>query len=337
MNDLPDNAQAAISRRSLLLAGAAAFGQSVIRADAQAARPKKIGWLKIQDRSATPSQLGEFIQGLRALGHEEGRSFVMEYRFADGDASRLTALAEELVRSEVDLIIATSQPATDAARRVTQSIPIVGRMTDDPVRTGAAQSLSKPAGNVSGVYSLLEEMSGKRLALLKQANPHVSRVGALLTLSRGDTAHWLSESQSAARQLGLDIYTMDVHTPAQLDDLFRNAADQGVNGLLAFRNPTVVTYDRRVVELAERYRMASIFDARDFVDVGGFMSYGPNLDVIFRRLADYADRILRGSRPGDLPIEQPTEFELVVNLGTAKRLGFNVASSILISANQIIE
>src|SRR5689334_2430810 len=165
------------------------------------------------------------------------------------------------------------------------------------VRIGAAQSLSKPGSNVTGVYSLLEEMSGKRLSLLKQAVPSLLRVGALLTLDRGDTAHWLAQSQNAARDLGLELYTMDVHGPAELEGLFKNAAEQGVDALLAFRNPTVVTYDRRVVELAELNRMTSIFDARDFVEIGGFMSYGPSLDAIFRRLADYADHILKESSP----------------------------------------
>src|SRR5262249_39049970 len=151
----------------------------VKRGQAQPTVRKKIGWLKIQDSNHTPGQLREFLAGLKVAGHEEGHAFTMEYRFADGDASRLTALARELVQANVDLIIATSQPATDAARRVTLSLPIIGRMTDDPVTTGAAISLSRPDGNVTGVYSLLEEMSAKRLALLKAAVPGLRKVGAL--------------------------------------------------------------------------------------------------------------------------------------------------------------
>lgn len=321
-------------RNFIIIGGAAAI--ALFGAPASA-RPRKIGWLKIQDNNHTPGQLREFVDGLRALGLEENNDFVMEYRFANGDASRLPDLANELIRAEVGLILATSQPATDAARRVTKSIPIVGRMTDDPVRIGAAQSLSRPGGNVTGVYSLLEEMSSKRLALLKQAAPKVYKVGALMTLDRGDTARWFAEFERAARELGIEIFPMDVHSASELENLFAKAAERGVDGLLVFRNPTVVTFDRRVIDLAERYRMPAVFDARDFVDVGAFMSYGPNLEKIFRKLASYVDRIFKGTKPGELPIEQPTEFELVINLKVAKTLGIAVPDTVLISAHHLIE
>jgi putative ABC transport system substrate-binding protein len=326
-----------ISRRAVFAGLAAMATGPAIRARAQSAAPRKIGWLKIQDRNHTPSQLGNFLDGLRAAGHEEGRSFVMEYRFADGDASRLVMLAQELLASGANLLVATSQPATDATRRATLSVPIIGRMTDDPVSSGAAVSLARPDGNVTGVYSLLEEMSGKRLALLKDAVPGLRKVGALLTLSRGNTAHWLAESQRAARDLGLEMHPMDVHSVDQLDALFAAAAEAKVNGLLAFRNPTVVTHDRRVIELSNRHLMPGIFDAREFAEAGAFMSYGPNLDSIFRKLAGYADRILRGARAGDLPIEQPAEFELVVNQSAAKAMNFLLPQSILVSASQVLE
>jgi putative ABC transport system substrate-binding protein len=326
-----------IARRKLLFGAPLTLYPCLVRSQPQGAWPKRIGWLKIQDRDHAPGQLAQFIAGLRALGHEEGRTFTLDGRFADGDASRLTGLAGDLVRAGADVILATSQPATDAARRVTQRLPIIGRMTDDPVSSGAAQSLSRPGGNVTGVYSLLEEMSGKRLALLKQAAPAVRKVGALLTLNRGATAHWLAETEKAARSLALDIHPMDVRTVNDLEGLFATAAEQGVNGLLAFRNPTVVTHDRRVIELANRHRMPGIFDAREFADAGAFMSYGPNLEAIFRRLAGYADRVLRGRTPGELPIEQPTSFELVVNLKTAKALGIAVPDPVLVSASELIE
>jgi putative ABC transport system substrate-binding protein len=324
-----------ISRRELLVGTACAATATATAAQPRA--PRRIGWLKIQGRSHTPGHLRAFLSGLQALGHKEGSSFLMEARFADGDASRLEGLAEDMVRSRVDLILATSQPATDAARKVTRSIPIVGRMTDDPVVSGAATALSRPGGNVTGIYSLLEEMSGKRLALLKQAVPGVSRVGALLTLSRGATAHWLAESQKAAAELGLGIHTMDVSKADDLDRAFSQAAALGVNGLLAFRNPTVVTHDRRVIDLANQHRMPTVFDAREFADAGGFMSYGPNLDAIFRRLAAYVGQIFGGSAPGEIPIEQPSVFELIVNLKAARTLGITVANTMLIGASEVIE
>lgn len=329
-----------MNRRQIitLVGGTVLAAQPVAKlVHAQPATGKKIGWLKIQDRDHTPSQLREFLAGLKALGHEEGRTFAMEYRFANGDASRLTALARELVQANVDLVLATSQPATDAARRVTLSLPIIGRMTDDPVSSGAAISLARPDGNVTGVYSLLEEMSAKRLALLKQAVPGLRKVGALLTLNRGATARWLAESQAAARELALDVHPMDVRSVDQLDELFADAAKKMVNGLLAFRNPTVVTYDQRVIALSNRYRMPGIFDAREFVEAGAFMSYGPNLDAIFRRLAGYADRVLRGAKPGDIPIEQPTEFELAVSLRAAKAMNIAIPDSVLVSSNRVFE
>jgi len=299
--------------------------------------PPKVGWLKIQDKSHTPGQLAAFIAGMAALGHREGRTFALEPRFADGDAARLAPLAEELVAAGVAVIAATSQPATDAARRITRTVPIFGRMTDDPVQTGVAQSLARPGGNVTGVYSLLEEMSPKRLALLRDAVPAMRTVGALLTLDRGATVRWLADTEAAARQLGVGLHVMDVRSEADLDPAFAKAAEQRVDGILAFRNPTIVTHAKRVIALADRYRMPSIFDARDFVEAGALMSYGPNLDAIFRRGASYVDQILKGAKPGELPIEQPSTLELVVNMKTAKAMGLAISPAILTTADAVIE
>jgi putative ABC transport system substrate-binding protein len=337
--DFSRNEEAAmITRRSLIgLSALSAVVCTIAPVRAVNAKPRKIGWLKIQDKTHTPGWLHAFLEGLRTLGHSEGQSFMLETRFADGDARRLTQLAEELVRADVRIIIATSQPAVDASRRVTQQIPIVGRMTDDPVKAGIAHSIARPGGNVTGVYSLLEEMSGKRLALLQQAVPSLRRVGALLTLKRGATAHWLAEAEKAAQQLDLAIHVMDVNSANDLEVAFANAAERGVNGILAFRNPTVVTFGRSVIDLCNRYHMSSIFDDRDFAEAGGFMSYGPDLEAVFRRLASHADQILRGTKPSEIPIEQPTKFELVINLKTAKALGLTVPNSIQLLADEVIE
>ena len=180
-------------------------------------------------------------------------------------------------------------------------------------------------------------MSGKRLALLQQAVPSLRRVGALLTLRRGATVHWLAETEKAAQQLGLEIHVMDVNSGNDLEGAFANAAGQGVSGILAFRSPTVVTFGHRVIELCNRHRMPGISDDRGFAEAGGFMSYGPNLEAVFRRLASHADQILRGSKPGDIPIEQPTTFELVVNLKAAKTAGIAVPAATLVSAHDVIE
>ena len=297
----------------------------------------KIGWLKIQAKNHTPNHLRTFLVGLGDLGDFEGRSFVLEERYADGDGSRLSALATELVQNKVDIILASSQSAVDVSRRVTQSIPIVGRMTDDPVVSGAAQSLARPGGNVTGVYSLLEGMTDKRLALLQQAVPGLRRVGALLMLERGATARWLAETQEAAKQLGLEIHIMNLRSASDLESAFARAAEQGVSGVIALRNPVVVTNDRLVAELSKQYKMPGVFDAREFVDVGGFMSYGPNLEAIFHQLSGYVDKILKGTKTSDLPIEQPIKFELVLNLKTAKTLGLTVPQTLLVTADDVIE
>ena len=327
-------------REFITLLGGTALGSlatSAAPAWAQVAKPPKIGWLKIQDKNHTPGQLKAFLDGLRALGQIEGQSFEIEARFADGNRARLPKLAEELVQAGVSVILATSQPSIEAAWRVTQSIPIVGRMNDDPVLTGFAKSLARPGGNFTGVYSLLEAMTGKRLELLRQTVPSLRRVGALLTLAHGDTRRWLVETEKAAQQLALEIQVMDVHAANDLAGVFAHAAAQGINGLLSFRNPIIVTNYQRVVELCNQYRLPGIFDAREFVDVGGFMSYGPNLDDIYRLLASHVDQILKGAKPGAIPIEQPTKFELVINLKTAKALGITVPPTLLTSADEVIE
>jgi putative ABC transport system substrate-binding protein len=327
-------------RDAIAFIGGSALGTLVGQAApawAEATAPRKIGWLKIQDKDHTPTQLEAFRDGLRALGQVEGQSFAIEARFADGDRGRLPSLTEDLVQAGVSVILATSQPSIEAAWRVTKSVPIVGRMNDDPVEVGLAKSLARPGGNFTGVYSLLEDMSGKRLELLRQAVPSLRRVGALLSLAHGDTRHWLTETETAARQLGLEIDVMDVGTVNDLGNAFALAAARGINGLLSFRNPMIVTNYRRVVELCNQYRLPSIFDAREFVDIGGFMSYGPNLDAIYRLLASHVDKILKGANPGEIPIQQPTTFELAINQKTARAIGIAFPTSVLVSSNVVIE
>lgn len=325
-----------VSRRRFALALLASAGPRCAWAQNSGNLPR-VGWLKIQDRAETPSWLAEFRKELANLRQAEGRTFRLEERYAEGSAGRLPALAEDLVRSGVSVIVATSQPAVDAARRATTSIPIVGRMTDDPVEAGIAQSLARPGGNVTGIYSLLEDMSPKRLALLKQAAPAAARIGALLTLDRGATRRWLSETEAAARALGIEVVAMDVRSPGDLEPAFAQATRAGIDGILAFRNPTIVTHQREVIALAARHRLPTIFDAREFADAGALLSYGPNIDDIFRRMALHVDKLLRGATAAELPIEQPTTIELLVNLRTAKALGLSIPVTLLASADEVIE
>ena len=331
-----------IGRREVIrLLGGAAVGALAAPAPvawAEGASPRKIGWLKIQDKNHTPGQLKAFREGLRALGQVEGRSFTIETRFADGVRSRLPALTEELIQAGVSVILATSQPSIEAASRVTKSVPIVGRMNDDPVEAGLAASLARPGGNFTGVYSLVEGMTAKRLELLQQAVPSLRRIGGLMTLTHGNTRQWLSDAEKAAKQLGLEIHVMDVRSGDALPDVFAQAAAHGgLDGVLSFRNPILVTNDRRVVALCNQYRLPGIFDAREYVDEGGFMSYGPNLDAIYGVLARHVDRILKGSKPGDIPIEQPTTFELAINRKTARAIGKTFPTPVLVSADIVVE
>jgi putative ABC transport system substrate-binding protein len=324
-----------IARRSILrLAASAAIALQARRAIAVG--EPRIGWLKIQAAADSPGWLREFLRTLAGLGHAQGRTFELDERYADGDAARLPALADELVRSGARVIVATSQPAVDAARRTTSSVPIVGRMTDDPVENGYAQSLARPGGNVTGVYSLLEQMSPRRLALLQQVAPTIRTVGALLSLDRGATPRWLSETRDAAQRLGLAIYVMDVHGAGDLDDAFARAVAQRVDSVLVFRNPTVVTHAGHVIDLAARHLLPCIFDAREFVDAGGLLSYGPSLNAIFGRLAVMVDKILRGAGPSDTPIEQPTTLELVINARTAGALGLAIPAELLALADEVV-
>lgn len=319
-----------------LLGGAMLAGTPGLRARAQPT-PARVGWLQIQDARAMPGWRKAFRAGLIALGRTEGRDWTLEPAFADGDAARLDALARALVEARVAVIVATSQPALDAARRATSRVPIVARMTDDPVEAGAARSLAQPGGNVTGVHSLLEELSAKRLEMLRQASPSIRRVGALLTLDRGATRRWLADTEAAARPLDLAVVALDVRGPDELEAAFARAAAERLDALLGFRNPTIVTHVRRVVELATRHRLPSIFDARDYAELGALLSYGPSLDALFGRLASYVDRILRGAAPADLAIEQPTALELVVNRRTAQAFGLTLPPTLLAAADEVIE
>ena len=273
----------------------------------------KIGWLKIQGPLHTPDQLQVFREGMRALGMIEGRDFLLEERYADGDETRLQRLAAELIGSGVSIILATSQPSIAAAWRVTKSVPVIGRMVDDPVTDGMAQSLARPGGNVTGVYTMTEEMNPKRLALLKEVAPAVRRVGVLLRQdfpTEGIAKRDWQNEESAAHQLELELFALNVRTADEVTAAFDEASTKGVQGIITFRNPTVVTYLEQIAGLSKKHRLPPVFDAREYVEAGGLMSYGPNIDRTYRQLATYANKLLHGTPVSNLPIEQPTTFEL---------------------------
>jgi putative ABC transport system substrate-binding protein len=303
----------------------------------QDANPRKIGWLEVQAEGHAPERLRSFISGLRSLGQMQGKTFEIEARHANGDRSLLQPLADSLVRAGVAVIVATSQSALDAAYRVTQTVPIVARMTDNPMATGMAKSLGSPDGNVTGMYSVFEELVSRRLELLKEALPNLHKIGLLLTVDHVDTAYWLSVAREAAAKAKLDVYVMNVHEEADLEMVFAQASEHEANGLMAFRSPAVAIFDQRIVELSNRYRLPGIFDSREYVDIGAFMSFGPNVEYEFQGLASLVDQILKGEKPGALPIEQAALFEIVINLKTAQALGVDVPSAVRDNADLLIQ
>ena len=298
--------------------------------------PARIGWLKIQGPQHSPDQLKAFREGMGALGLIEGRDYVLEQRYADNDRARLPGLATELVGKGVGIIVATSQPSIVASARVTKTVPVIGRMNDDPVVDGMARSLARPGGNITGIYAMTEELNAKRLSLLKEAAPSLRRVGVLLQPNWSNAEHDWQVALVAARRLDLDLLALNVRSSDDITAAFEEASAQKADGIMTFRNPTVVTYLELIAELCQKHRLPAVFDAREYVAAGALMSYGPNLDAIYRQLAGYAKKLLHGTPPGELPIEQPTKFELVVNLKTAKALGLTMPLSILARADEVI-
>ena len=306
----------------------------------QAGRIPKIGWLKIQDRQHTPGQLQAFRDGMRALGLVEGRDYEIEERYANGDEARLPILTKELLNAGVSIVLATSQPSIIAAARVTKAVPIIGRMVDDPVTTGLARSLARPGGNITGIYTMTEEMSPKRLDLLKEAVPSIRRVGVLLRddfPNVEDAEHSWQVALAAARKLELELQALNVRSANDVTGAFDRATASKVDGIMTFRNPTVVTYLKLIAELSQKHRLPAVFDAREYVEAGGLMSYGPDIDATYRQLATYVDKILHGTPAGELPIEQPTAFKLVINKRVADTIGIALPPTLLARADEVIE
>ena len=296
----------------------------------------KIGWLKIQGRLHTPSQLQAFREGMKALGLIEGRDFVLEERYADGDEKRLPGLAADLINSGVALIVATSQPSIAAAWRATKSIPVIGRMVDDPVADGMAQS----GGNVTGVYTMTEEMNPKRLELLKEAVPSVGRVGVLMRQDFPSaniaTRDWKA-AEAAAHRLAVELVALNVTTAKGITSAFEATSKRNIDGIMTFRNPTVVTHLDLIAALSREHRLPGIFDAREYVEAGGLMSYGPNIDKTYRQLAGFVPKLLHATPPGELPIEEPTSFELVINRRAADDIGVSLPPSLLLQVDKVID
>jgi len=271
---------------------------------------------------------------LQELGYTEGRGIVIEYRASDDRADRLPQLAADLVNLKVDAIVTTTAAGVQAAKQATATIPIIMAGVDDAVDQGFVTNLAKPGGNITGTSWLNTELSAKRVVLLKQMLPRISRV-ALLREAVG-AASSLQAIEAAARTLGLRLVVMEIRAPSEIDGVFLALAQERVGALMIAQDPMLAGQERHVIELATKQLLPTIFSFRKAVEAGGLMSYGPKPIDLYRRGADYVDRILKGARPDALPVEQPTNFELVINLKTARALGVDVPRAILLSADEVI-
>jgi putative ABC transport system substrate-binding protein len=305
----------------------------------QAAKIARIGWLA--GNLAPSPQLPEaFRQGLRDLGYVEGRNVVIEYRDAEGKFERLPALAAELVALKVDVILAGGTPQALAAKQATRTLSIVFAGVPDPVTSGLVTSLARPGGNVTGLSNLNTELVGKCLEQLKQAVPGVSRVAVLWEpsgLGERTEKDMLKEAEVAARALGVRLQFVEARGPADFDRAFSDMTRARADALTVVPSAMFFGERRRLVDLAAKNRLPTVFPYREGVDAGGLMAYGPNLPDLFRRTATYVDKILKGAKAGDLPVEQPTKFELVINLKTAKALGLTIPQSLLQRAHEVIQ
>jgi len=276
-------------------------------------------------------------QGLRDLGYVEGKNLMIESRFAQGNLDNLPAFAAELVRLNIDIIVAIGGPSVQAAKNATETIPIVMTNAGDPIEQGFIASLARPGGNITGLSSLTHDLAGKRLELLKETLPKLSRVAALWHPDTiGSTLNW-KETQLAGRELGLQLQSLEVRSREDLDQAFRAAVKERTQALVVLRSPIVAIQRMHIAELAIKNRLPAIYDDRVYVEAGGLMSYGTNQGDLYRRTAVYVDKILRGAKPADLPVEQPKRFEFVINLKTAKQIRLAIPPNVLARADRVIK
>jgi putative tryptophan/tyrosine transport system substrate-binding protein len=330
-----------ISRRAFLGTVAGALLAAPLAAEAQqSGKVPRVGYLSVFSSSNPYPPSEAFWQGLHDLGWIEGQNIAIERRFAEGKAQRLPDLAVELVRLRVDLIFAETTPAARAVKQATTTIPIVFSPIADPIGSGLVANLARPGGNITGITFMAPELGGKRLELLKQAVPGMTRVGVLShpgDPSEATVKSVLEQTEAAARSLRVQILRLEVQGPNDFDRAFAAMSRERVGGLILIPSAMFVDERRRVVNLMVKDRLPAMFYFREFAEAGGLMSYGPNFRELFRRAATYVDKILKGAKPADLPVEQPTKFELIINLKTAKTLGLTIPDSLLGRVDEVIQ
>jgi putative ABC transport system substrate-binding protein len=324
---------------SIMVAVVAILAVGVIAEAQQTGKVPQIGFVSGSDDPNTPGpNVDAFRQGLRDLGYTEGKNILVEYRYAEGKLDRIPSLVAELVQLKVDVLVSGNFPAIRAAKQATKAIPIVIVTAQDPVATGLVDSLARPGGNITGLTGLTRELSGKRLELLKEVVPGISRVGVLWDTDAPGTAIGLKEYEAAARALKIPLQSLEVRGPnPNLEGAFQAAAKRHVNALVTIRGVLLTRYPKRIADLTIKNRLPSMYEGSNWVEAGGLMSYSANDADSFRRAAVYVDKILKGAKPAELPVEQPMKFELVINLKTAKQIGLTIPPNVLARADKVIK
>jgi putative tryptophan/tyrosine transport system substrate-binding protein len=303
----------------------------------QAKKVPRIGYLSGTSLSAAAARTEAFRQGLRDLGYIEGKNIVVEYRYAEGKLDRQRELAAELVRLNVDAIVTAGPTVTRAAKEVTGTIPIVMAFDTDPVGNGFVVSLAQPGGNITGLSALSPEISGKQLELLKEIVPKVLRVAILVNSTEPANPQSLKEIELAAGAFGVQLQYLDIPGPKDIETAFQAANKGRADAVLVLPSPVFNTHRKKIADLAKKSRLPAMFYAPEWVEDGGLASYGVSFTDLYRRAARYVDKILKGAKPADLPVEQPTKFELVINLKTAKQIGLTIPQWVLMRADRVIK
>jgi putative tryptophan/tyrosine transport system substrate-binding protein len=307
-------------------------------AEAQQSRKlPRIGFLAGTKPAAVAARVAAFQQGLREMGYVEGKNIVVEYRYAEGNADRERELGAELVRLKVDVIVTTGPTVTRAVKEATGTIPIVMAQDGDPVASGFVASLARPGANITGLSSLAPEISGKRLELLKEIVPKLSRVATIGASIEPGNAQFLKEMEFAARSLKVNLHYLNVLTSKDIEGAFRAAVKERADGVVMQGSQVFNTHRIQIVELAAKSRLPTTYTRPEYVEDGGLMTYGPSINDLFRRAATYVDKIVKGANPADLSVEQPTKFELVINLKAAKQIGLTIPQNVLARADRVIK
>jgi putative ABC transport system substrate-binding protein len=324
-------------RRSFLVAALAALSGPRALLAQPAGKVARVGILAPLSAAYFARSIDAFRQGLRERGWVEGRNLVIEGRYAGERYDRLDSLAAELVALKVDVFFALAGPAVHAAKRATPTIPIVMETLGDAISAGLVTNLARPGGNVTGVSGFAPELSGKRIEVLREMLPRATRVAVLANTVNPGTRSVLRATEETAQRLGVRVHVVDIRQPAELDASFETAVRRGSEALLVVADPLLFSQRMRIIELAARHRLPAVYETERFPEDGGLLSYGPDSTERFRRAAVYVDRVLRGEKAGDLPVEQPSQFELVINLKTARTLGITIPPTLRLRADRVIE